>query len=577
MSADPINVAGHLLLRAATRPDAPAVVLPTGFRRGRGFRRVRTVTFAELEKRSADIASGLAGVGVTRFMRVALMVTPSPDFFALTFALFRLGAVPVLIDPGMGVRGLGRCLDQARPEAFIGVPRAHLARKYFGWAARAVRLTVTTSSRRFGLAQYTLDALAQEGAKETRSEWAESRTEDMAAILFTSGSTGPAKGAVYTHGIFTEQVRILREVYGIEQGEVDLPTFPLFALFGPALGMTAVIPEMDFTRPATIDPAMAIHAMERFGVTSMFGSPAVVNRLGRHGAALPGTLRRVISAGAPASVRALERLARLLPAACEVHTPYGATEALPVASIGSRDILTQTRPLTERGAGVCVGRPVPGVVVEVLPLHERPVAEWDDALALPPGCLGEFVVRGEVVTPAYFERPEATALAKIPDPAGGVWHRMGDVGYIDDSGRLWFAGRKSHVVHTPVGLFPSTPCEAIADAHPAVFRTALVGVPTPEGTVPVLCVERDPNAPGSRGDALLAEVRALLAAHAHTSPIVELLAHPGFPVDVRHNAKIFREKLAVWATAEFARLGRVPRLGGVPGPLPTADTLGATA
>jgi acyl-coenzyme A synthetase/AMP-(fatty) acid ligase len=384
---------------------------------------------------------------------------------------------------------------------------------------------------------------------------APTRPDETAAILFTSGSTGVAKGAVYTHGIFAAQVEMLRRLYGIEPGEVDLPTFPLFGLFGPALGMTAVIPEMHATRPGSVDPRKIFDAVRRYGVTNLFGSPALIRRVGQYGAEhqlrLP-TLRRVISAGAPVPVSAVERFCQMLPEGAQVHTPYGATEALPVCSIGSHEILAWTGARGPEGAGVCVGRPVEGMAVKVIRIDDGPVPEWRDDLEAPPGEVGEIVVQGPVVTHAYHNRPEATALAKIADPArGSFWHRMGDVGYLDDRGRVWFCGRKSQRVVTAAGTLFTVPCEGVFNAHPAVYRTALVGVERGGATEPVLCVEREPAAAAPEGQ-LRAELLALGAARPHTRVIREVLFHPGFPVDIRHNAKIFRERLALWAAERLA-------------------------
>jgi acyl-CoA synthetase (AMP-forming)/AMP-acid ligase II len=242
---------------------------------------------------------------------------------------------------------------------------------------------------------------------------------------------------------------------------------------------------------------------------------------------------------------------KLLPDGVQVFTPYGATESLPVANIGSREILAETRPLTEQGKGVCVGRPVAGMRVSVIPISDEPIAEWDESRCLPPGTVGEFVVRGPVVTREYFGRPEATRNAKIVDRAtGDVLHRMGDVGYLDEQGRLWFCGRKSHRVVTPDGTLFTDMVEPIFNTELGVFRTALVGVRRGNVTHPVLCVEVTGDAPRDR-DFGWVELEVRLAFRArefeHTRTITTFLVHPGFPVDVRHNSKIFREKLAVWA------------------------------
>jgi acyl-CoA synthetase (AMP-forming)/AMP-acid ligase II len=511
--------------------------------------RYRHYTYRELDAESDRLARGLTQVGVRRGKRAALMVPPSLEFYALTFALFKLGAVVVLIDPGMGVKNLGVCLGEAEPEAFIGVPKAHLARVLLRWARNSVRTRVSVGpSLGWGT---PLTRVYRLGGADPEPMLAPTRPDETSAILFTSGSTGVAKGVVYTHGIFAAQVEMLRRLYDIQPGEVDLPTFPLFGLFGPALGMTSVIPEMDSTRPGSVDPRKILGAVRHFGVTSLFGSPALIRRVGRygaeHGIKLP-TLRRVISAGAPVPVSAIERFCRLLPEGVQVHTPYGATESLPVCSLGSAEVLAWTGRRAAEGAGVCVGRPVEGMAVKVIRITDGPIPLWSDDLEVPPGEIGEIAVQGPVVTESYHNRPESTALAKIADPArGGFYHRMGDVGYLDDRGRVWFCGRKSQRVVTAQEALYTIPCEGVFNAHPAVYRTALVGVKRGGGTEPVLCVELEKGAVAPPEERLRAELLALGAARRHTRAIRHILFHPGFPVDIRHNAKIFRERLAEWA------------------------------
>jgi olefin beta-lactone synthetase len=576
MGVPPLNVASHLVRMAADFPGRVAIHVPRGRVRPEGPTEHRAITFAGLNAEVDAIAHGLVTSGIVRGTRTALMVPPSADFFALTFALFKVGAVPVMIDPGMGVRNLGRCLAEAEPAVFIGIPKAHLARRILRWARESIRTTVNVGRGRF-FCSTSLAGLRASGRDRGPYPIPEVTRDEPAAILFTSGSTGPAKGAVCTHGNFAAQVESLKATYGIEPGEVDLCTFPLFALFGPALGMSAVIPDMNPSRPATLDPRKAVSQVRQFGVTNLFGSPAVIRRLaewgerllrnsfpagggafsppppageraGGRGCLLP-TLRRVISAGAPADVRVIESFVRLLPESTELFTPYGATEALPVANIGSREILGETRALTEQGRGVCVGRPVAGMEVRVIRISDEPIPEWNDGLVLPPGEIGEFVVRGPVVTHHYHHRPDAAKLAKIRDPkTGEVLHRMGDVGYIDDRGRLWFCGRKSHRVVTPHGTLFTDMVEPIFNTVPGVAKTALVGVTRNGVTYPVICFESDDT---RKEDEVIRDMSRLAARYGHTKWVDTFLEYPGdFPVDVRHNSKIFREKLVPWADSE---------------------------
>ncbi|MBN1866743.1 AMP-binding protein [Candidatus Sumerlaeota bacterium] len=567
MASDSINIASHLPRMARLQPDETAIVVQKVSRATRRIR-YRSWTFARLDEESDAIARGLARIGVGRGVRTVLMVKPGFDFFALAFALFKVGAVPVLIDPGMGVRNLKACLAQAAPEAFIGIPKAHAARVVLGWGRATLRTFISVGPRLFPKGR-TLSQVRRIGRARANegSILAATRADETAAILFTSGSTGPPKGAVYTHGVFEAQIDLLKRVYGIAPGERDVSTFPLFALFGPALGMTSIVPDMDATRPGRADPRRIVAAANDWNATNMFASPALIANVGRwgvrRGAKFP-TLRRAISAGAPASPEDLERFSTTLSPGVEIFTPYGATEALPVASIASGEILGETAARTAQGAGTCVGRPVPGVEIEIIRIVDEPIPQWSDDLRVAPGEIGEIAVKGPVVTREYIHRPDATALAKIEDRVrGGVYHRMGDVGYLDDAGRLWFCGRKSHRVVTASETLFTIPCERVFDSHPAVRRTALVAIVpdddasmtrAPSSAIPVLCVELEPGRRRPRElETIRLELLEIGSRYAHTRAIHTILFHRRFPVDIRHNAKIGRETLALWAKRRVRR------------------------
>jgi len=358
---------------------------------------------------------------------------------------------------------------------------------------------------------------------------------------------------LYEHGMFDAQVDLIRDFYGIQPGEIDLSGFPLFALFNLAMGVTTVVPEMNPSRPARVDPRKIAAAIDDQGVTQAFGSPAIWNRVGRHCEQHNrrfATLRRVLSAGAPVPIQVLERMQRALPPAdAAMHTPYGATEALPVCSISSREVLERTAARTRQGAGTCVGRPFGHVSVKIIDITAGPIGALNAVRELPPGQTGEIIVKGPSVTREYFRQPEATALAKIPD-GDGFWHRMGDVGYLDAEGLLWFCGRKAHVVETREGRMFTEPCEAVLNEHPRVFRSALVGVGIPGDQTPVAVIEPESGAfpAGGRARAKFQqELRDLAAGHPITAPIQRFLFHRSLPVDTRHNVKIAREQLAAWA------------------------------
>lgn len=549
---DPCNIAAILPRMAAERGEQVAMRCPGG-RGVDGFAAYdQTLSYRELEGRSNAIAAGLRAYGIERGMRTVLMVRPSPEFFLLMFALFKLGAVPVLVDPGIARSALKQCLDEAEPQAFIGIPLAHVARLVLGWARSATRHV--TVGRRWGWGGCSLAQVERAGAG-AGPQLADTAPDEMAALLFTSGSTGVPKGVSYRHRHFVAQIELLRNAFGMQAGGVDLPTFPPFALFDPALGLTSIIPDMDPTRPAKADPRKLVNAIERFGATQLFGSPALVDVLSRHGAKLP-TVRRVTSAGAPVPPDVVARMRALLPEDAQLWTPYGATECLPVAVIEGRE-LQSTREATEHGAGTCVGRPVAPNEVRIIAISDEPIAEWQDSLLSVPGVVGEITVAGPSATDEYFRRPQATALAKIRETTGDgtqrIVHRMGDLGYFDGEGRLWFCGRKSHRVRTPRGELYTEQVEPVFNVQADVRRTALAGVGAPGSQRAVLCIELKPGTPAAKRQQVLNELRRIGAAFEHTADIDTFLFHPGFPVDIRHNAKIGREQLARWAAKELGR------------------------
>jgi acyl-CoA synthetase (AMP-forming)/AMP-acid ligase II len=545
----PLNIAEHLKRSALDRPFSRSVVYPAG--RDRAGRIAYThLTFQQLDRESDKVAYGLERIGITRGTRTVLMVRPGIDFFVLTFALFKAGAIPVMVDPGMGVRRMMRCLEESRPTGFIGIPLAHVMRRLFPRYFQSVRHAVTVGPRLFWSGT-TLNELRTGPWKSY--PLAPTQADDMAAILFTTGSTGPAKGVVYTHGVFNAQIRQLRDRLEITPGEIDLPTFPLFALFDPALGMTAVIPDMDPTRPGFVNPERILEAIENHGVSCMFASPALLNRVGGYGqknGIKLASLKRVVSAGAPVSPDNIEQFSAMLDQKIEIFTPYGATESFPLTLIGSREILGETKNLSEQGFGNCVGKPLDGIRVEIIRLTDSPIPQWDDSLVLPDGEIGEIVSRGDLVTRDYFRNPRADELSKIAH-GDRFWHRMGDLGWRDKKGRIWFCGRKSHRVITPDGVLFTIPCEAVFNEHPHVRRSALVGVGPRGRQTPVICIEPVVSKRKPARKLFIKELQEIASSSGHTVQIEKFLFHKRFPVDIRHNSKIFREQLALWAARKL--------------------------
>ncbi|MCS6173212.1 olefin beta-lactone synthetase [Shewanella baltica] len=584
------NICRHLKQAAHAIPHHLAVAVQSAQGASVANLRYSELDFLNLDRQSDAIAFALNAHGIERGMKAVLMVTPSLDFFALTFALFKAGVIPILVDPGMGIRNLKQCFAEAAPDAFIGISKAHIARRLFGWGKGSIKSLLNVDGGKTGLAArliriatgaISLSTLLQNSSsrnasvQHTQAQHAEYpmvmlKSDEMAAILFTSGSTGTPKGVVYSHGMFEAQIKALKNDYGICHGERDLATFPLFSLFGPALGMASIVPEMDASKPITANPEFLFAAIEKYQCSNIFVNPALLERLGRAGEQkqhkLP-SVQRVISAGAPATIASIARFSKMLSQGVPILNSYGATESLPISMIAS-DALFATTDITDNGGGICVGGAIDGVTIRIIGISEDVIPEWDEALVLNNGEIGEIVVQGPMVSQSYYlnnsqhdsqnenQGNSATAAAKMWDSATNSFrHRMGDLGYLDDQGRLWMCGRKAHRVDATrkgqlVKRYYSIPCERIFNTHPNVKRSALVGVKVANEIEPLICIELDQSLVCNKSQQLYQDLITIAEQFAQTQGIRRFLIHPDFPVDVRHNAKIFREKLAVWAQSQ---------------------------
>ena len=542
------NVARHLRIAATERPGDPATKSPVAVHPTVEARH-EIRTFRQLDQESDAAAAHLSQAGLAAGDRVLLAVRPGHDLIVGMFALLKLGAVPVAIDPGMGWSAFLGCVHRSRPAALVGVRAATLLSRLPFTAFRTLRTRVTVGGFAWRRALATAPAAPRPLAEVT--------PDTLAAILFTSGSTGAPKGVCYTHGMFDAQIELVRATYDIRPGETDMAMLPLFALFNPALGTTTVTPLLDPSKPLAANPAPLVAALRAEKVTCSFGSPAIWGKIADYCEArdlkLPD-LRRLLIAGAPVSGELLAKL-RVIAPHCTTHTPYGATECLPVTTITADELLGEARQAALQGHGTCVGRPVSGVEIRVIRETDGPIATLADATPCAVGEIGEIIATGPSVTREYDGLPEATRAAKIAD-GDRVWHRMGDLGRLDASGRLFFFGRRVEKVRTPDGDLPTESVEPAFRQHPQVFRCALIGIGVAPSHVPVLVVEPRPGY-FPADDAARARFIAELREVAKTCPLAARVQHIVFqralPVDVRHNAKIHRLQLAKEWTQSLAR------------------------
>jgi acyl-CoA synthetase (AMP-forming)/AMP-acid ligase II len=532
-----MNIAYRIREVSLRIPDKKSVVLA----KDKSF-----YTFKEFEERSNQFANRFVKLGIKPGMRTLLFVKPCLDFSVITFALFKVGAIPVLIDPGMGIPNLLNSVKQVRPEAIVSISLVHWMRRFKKEYFTNLKVKVSLG-RVGGSTHYLYQNLDSESKMFTPHEV---KMSDYAAILFTSGGTGIPKGVLYTHGILNAQTDALKEMFSLNESKVDLPGFPLFALFTLAMGMTSVIPEMDPTKPAQCDPAKIVKNIIENNVTFVAGSPAIWEKVGkyclREKITLP-SVEQVVMFGAP--VRAeIHQMYKTILLKGDTFTPYGATECLPVSLVSGSEVLRDHLPVMLRGFGTCIGKVIPGITLKILKTSDIPEGVLFE---LPRNEIGEIAVTGLQVTPGYFEMEDETKKAKIIQD-GKLWHRMGDVGWMDEDNNLWFLGRKGHRVETGDETFYSIQMESIFNQHPQIRRTALVKLQIKDRIVPGLVIERhDKETRMTEG--FQRELNVLKDSTEFTKSISQFFLHRSFPVDVRHNIKIDRIKLSHWAQEQISR------------------------
>jgi len=501
-------------------------------------------TFHELHRKVMGIARGLGELGLQPGERVAMLVPPSVDLVAAVYAVWRAGGVTVVADRGLGLRGLGRAVRGAQVDWVIGAPEALAAARVLRWAPGAYR--IAAGSRTVMGAVATLDDLARSAAVLPANPGA----DDPAAVLYTSGATGPAKGVRYRHHQLAAQRDALARTYDITRDDRLVAAFAPFALYGPALGISSTIPDVDVTKPGTLTAEALGAAVASIDATIVFASPAALANVVRTSpdpeqagaGGCDGRLahvRLVLSAGAPVPVATLRAVAELIPSA-ELHTPYGMTECLPVADVSLQEI--ERALAAGSGRGVCVGHPVPDAEVVIAPLGFDASTE---VVALTRGATGEVLVRTPWLSDGYDRRWATERDARPRDAAGLRWHRSGDVGHLDADGRLWIEGRSVHVVHTDRGPVTPVPVEVAVERLDGIDRCAAVGI-GPVGCQVLVVVVEHAGHDGLASAELATAVRgAVEAAIAH--PVAAVLQVSALPVDIRHNTKIDRTLVARWA------------------------------
>ena len=521
----------------------------------------RTVTWRLLARRVAEIAAGLVDLGVRPGDRVSLLVTPGADLTAVLYACVRIGAVVVVADAGLGLRGLTRAVRGARPDWIIGALPGLGAARALGWPGRRIAtVALPVLARRALRVEHTLVDVARRGARRLAhgSALPEAPSSDApAAVLFTSGSTGPAKGVVYTHGQLGAVRDALATQYDIGVGTGLVAGFAPFALLGPALGARSVAPDMDVTAPRTLTATAVAASVAAADATVVFLSPAALANVVATASALTeadraalGRVRLFLSAGAPVSAALLTAATELMPNA-SAHTPYGMTEGLLMTDVDLDGVRAAGAADQE---GICVGAPAANVRVRIAPLDGS--GEPTGALTDEPGVTGEIVVAAPHVRERYDRlwRQNRVSRLGVEDPRG---HRTGDVGHLDGSGRLWVEGRLQHVLTTPDGVVTPVGPEQRIERVDGVGRAGLAGI-GPSGTQQAVAVVETTGGRAARRPALASPALAGAVRAAAGIPLAAVLVVPVLPTDIRHNSKVDRARLSRWAASVLSG-GRMVR------------------
>jgi len=565
---DIFNLADIVLRVARKDPERIAVIEQNGWE-GYGKRRYERHTYAELSADAESVAVGLREMGIAELTHIVCMSPPSYETCVMGVALTRVGAFSIWIDPSVGYRNIAERLSRVKPEAFLGNALAHLGRITFGWGPRDLRKLVVTASPLLPGGRIITGFPPFPGARSIRSLRKQAPAEpepprvgpdDPCAVLYTTGSTGPAKPSLYLHRNFCQVFRNAHHSWRWDPDNevpVDMAVFPAFLFIPISAGGTMVVPPIDFARqpPAKVNSAALIQVINDCKVGSFFAAPILIENLASEALARKLTmpsLKRVIGAGAPITGPVERMMSAVMAPDGELAANYGATEAMPSTELGSREHLRGLWSMTEQGAGICVGYALPGVELTIIDIVDGPIESIEETPELPPGQVGEILVRGKHVSPEYYLDPESTRKNKVPDPHGD-WHRFGDVGYLDAQGKLWVCGRVSQRVKAAGGNIYPLQVEPLFDAHPKVRRSGLVGVPAPGGELPVLCVEVEPDVGKDELAGLHQELLARAADSEMANQIHAILFADTLPVDPRHNSKIERGHLAKWAARQLPR------------------------
>jgi acyl-CoA synthetase (AMP-forming)/AMP-acid ligase II len=552
-STEQANVSRHIVELAQVSAYKQAITCLAG-RDSNGKMSYSHLTFRQLDQRSNELARGLQQAGVIRGTRAALQMLPGIEWFSITYALLKIGAVPILLQPALGIRKMAQCVKAVEPEILITEPKYQALQTFNANNYQSVHLHISTEKRWYSKGISITDLQKNDHAS---FQPAEMRSHDTGMIVFsTSCESEKPKPTVFTHGMLNAIIELIRSVMAVTLESTLVTPFPFFMILAPATGIRQIIPASHSLKANKLDPRILVETIWDYGVTHLLMSSTrlmMLTEFLRNEAIFLPSMQRIASWGEPYPAFELQKLHSFINEKTQIFPIYGMAEAPVISTLGSHKIVSETQVKTERGFGLCQGQVVDGLEIRIIEVNDRPIDNWSDDLLVDKGGIGELVVKGEAVSRQYYNNSKNDALHKIPD-GKFMWHRTGDIGWQDTKGHFWFCGRKQdRITIAENETLYTIPCEAVFMQHERVHRCIIVGVgPVPYQT-PVLIIELAPGDSGKYISTLTHELRDLALAYPHTGNIKNILFRKSFPVHSLYHQKINRKQLTIWAAKKLGK------------------------
>ncbi len=497
------------------------------------------INYAQMAGRISAFANGLKKIGIAKGDRIIIFLPMSLDMYVAMFAVQRIGAIAVFLDSWARAGHLGATAECVGPKGMVSFKQAFdLVDQVEEFKKMPLRIMYGPGEN----FTHKFEELMVPG--DCPMEPVESET--TALITFTTGSTGKPKGANRTHRFLSAQHHALSHVIPYAAADIDMPIFPIFSLNNLATGVTTVLPAINLAAPTDMDPAILANQVLNHKINCATMSPSNLVGLSKFCAEnkiMLTQMKRMVTGGAPISRDDVEKYYKIAPQS-ELWVLYGSTEAEPMAHIEGRDMLKEKRNADAEivEEGVNVGHISEDVDYKFIKLVDGPITlgpkGWSDT-EVPVGEVGEFICTGDHVCKEYYNNPDAFLATKIKGPDGRVFHRTGDLGYLDQEKNLWLVGRVNNAIVREGKYYFPVKSEVIMKRLAFTYRCAFFGLPDDKlGQKTCVAIELPSGtdlATFKFSDAKT-EVKRIFAKN--KTPLDEVYFVKSVPMDPRHHSKV---------------------------------------